>query len=72
MPGSEIVPLVAPAPVQSVAVVAAGERKPVALVRQAVLCGSPGDVGPGWAGEEGREGGKDKEGDKGGRRRWRI
>ena len=60
MPGSETALLASPAPVQSAVAAVAGGRKPAALVRQAVLCGSPGNVGPGREKEEGgREGGKE-------------
>ena len=71
MPDNETALLAAPTPVQSAVAAVAGGRKPVALVRQVVLCGSPGDVGPGQEKEGGgREGGKekeDKEGEKGGK-----
>ena len=60
MPGSETALLASPAPVQSAVAAVAGGRKPAALVRRAVLCGSPENVGPGREKEEGgREGGKE-------------
>ena len=61
MPGSETAPLAAPAPVQSAVAAVAGGRKPAALVRRAVLCGSPENVGPGQEKEEGeRERGRER------------
>ena len=67
MPGSETALLASPAPVQPAVAAVAGGRKPAALVRRAVLCGSPGNVGPGREKEEGgREGGKE-----GGKEGWK-
>ena len=59
MPGSETALLASPAPVQSAVAAVAGGRKPAALVRRAVLCGSPENVGPSREEEGGREGGKE-------------